>query len=232
MKLTLALCLLALAGVCLAAPTDSNVKKEKHWFNKWVGTVKKFAKEMVEKVNKATNKTANFVHKTAHKIGDKTEDFVEDSVDGIKKAVKYTQKITDKVLGKADDMLDDSVDGVIAAAKYTAKISKKVGKGVVKISRKVYKATYDAAKKSFQGIKELADQVDFDAAVLELVGTINSGLSLAVCDVGCVATSVYFMPAGAVYYSTMACPMLCEGVLAYLEDVAEDLVEESIQKDE
>ncbi|KAK3740442.1 hypothetical protein RRG08_000431 [Elysia crispata] len=236
--------------------TKTVIKKVDHAIDDSVGFVKKKAgnvkditKKVIHNVDNAIHKSVDFVKDTAgdvkditkkviHNVDnafDKSVDFVKDTAgdvkDGVNKAAKYTVKISKKVVDKTDKIIDKSVAGVVKAAKFTAKISKKFGKGVVQFSKKAFKATYDAAKKSFNAIKELAKKVDFDAAVIILVDLIDSSVTNKACEVACISSAVYVIGPGALFYANLACPLLCEAVLAYLEDVAVTLVEKHVLND-
>ncbi|GFO29834.1 hypothetical protein PoB_005633900 [Plakobranchus ocellatus] len=147
-------------------------------------------------------KVTKFVKKTA----DKAVDFADDAVDKVGDAAKTGAKAVASGATTAAGFIDDTATD---AAKKTAKIATKAAKGVASISKKAYKEAYSAAKISFNAIKEIAEDIDFDAAVDKLVGLMDSQLMNSLCVFSCNAAAVaIFGPAGAPY-GIVGCPTLC-----------------------
>ncbi|GFR84893.1 hypothetical protein ElyMa_002428400 [Elysia marginata] len=244
MRLPLIVCFFALLGAVCLTSAESSHRQRRFLF-------KKFFTKVVKGIHKAVDKTADvakktvkgadrFLHKSAHWVdhaADDVADFAQKTGKGIVKVSKKVYFKTDDLVHKSVDWVDhaahDVVHGVVKAAKFTGKLSVKIGKGVARISKKVYQASYNAARKTFNKIKTLVGKVDFDDVVLWLIDIIDSDVSNLACEYGCVVAAEAAATAGAPVFpvgptlvsfvAELACPPLCSAVLAKLEDFAEYL---------
>ncbi|GFR84915.1 hypothetical protein ElyMa_002429100 [Elysia marginata] len=225
MRLSLLICVFGFLGAVCLTPAESSHRQKRVLFPKLLGIIlngatKKVVKGADKIIDKTVDKTVDIakdVARVSKKVYFKTSDFVEDSIDWV------------------DNAAHDVADGVVDAAKFTAKLSKKVGKGVAKISKKVYKKAYNAAKKTFDKIKQLAGKVDFDDTVLWLIDALDSETATTACHLLCVASVVAASttatpvfpsaPAVAAFLAELACPPLCEAVLAKMQDFAEKIAD-------
>ncbi|RUS75730.1 hypothetical protein EGW08_016512 [Elysia chlorotica] len=213
MKLSLICFVVLLAAISIASAAST--RREKRFLN-----LKKIYYKVKDLVKKTAGKVENM---TLDRLVDKADYALDKSLEGLKTAANYTKEITNKVIDKADTLLDKYVEKVKSAAKYTVKFGKKV----VKISRKVYQKTYNASKTSYDAIEKLASVVPLDDAILRLVDMVGSDTSDSACDITCVSSANYILSSTMAFMANKACPLICDAGLAYLEDVAETLVEDS-----